>query len=229
MLIKSKILNGYCLDGRDGKFGEIKEFYFDDQNWMVCYLVADTLSSSSGKQVLIPSHELIAVNPETKSVKINMTRQQIENCPCPDSDKPVSRQFERGYYRYFRWLPDWNGTFLRGVFFGVFSDPEKQPEFTERIKPWNPHLRSTCEVRDYHIQATDGEIGYVEDFIIDDRVWAIRYLNVNTHNWFLGRTVLVSSLQVTQVSWNDAKVFINLPREVIRRLPEYSKMKNKFF
>jgi sporulation protein YlmC with PRC-barrel domain len=76
-------------------------------------------------------------------------------------------------------------------------------------------------INGYHIQATDGEIGHVEDFIIDYETWAIRYLIVDTVNWWSGKKVLLSPQWIERVSWNESKVFINLPREIIQRSPEY--------
>jgi hypothetical protein len=83
------------------------------------------------------------------------------------------------------------------------------------------HLRSTDEVKGYHIEATDGEIGHVEDFIVDDGTWAIRYLEVDTRNWWPGKKVLVSPQWVDNVSWPDSKVYVGLSRETIQNSPEY--------
>ena len=83
------------------------------------------------------------------------------------------------------------------------------------------HLRSTHDVSGHHIQAVDGEIGHVEDFIIDDETWAIRYLIINTRNWWPGKKVLVSPQWIERVSWIQSKVFVNLSRETIKHSPEY--------
>ena len=74
----------------------------------------------------------------------------------------------------------------------------------------------------YRIHATDGDIGHVEDFLIDDETWAIRYLVIDTRNWWPGKKVLVSPHWIDRVSWRDSAVFINLSREAIKRAPEYS-------
>lgn len=74
----------------------------------------------------------------------------------------------------------------------------------------------------YEIQALDGEIGHVEDFVIDDETWAIRYLVVATRNWWPGKKVLVSPQWIERVSWSESKVFVNLSREAIKQSPEYS-------
>jgi len=83
------------------------------------------------------------------------------------------------------------------------------------------HLRSVNEVRGYRIQATDNEIGHVEDFIMDDESWAIRYMVVDTLNWLPGRKVLVSPMWITTISWTDRKVAVGMNREQIKDCPEY--------
>jgi sporulation protein YlmC with PRC-barrel domain len=76
-------------------------------------------------------------------------------------------------------------------------------------------------VSGYQIQALDGEIGHVEDFVIDDETWGIRYLIVDTRNWWPGKKVLVSPQWIERVSWDQSKVFANLLRETIKQAPEY--------
>jgi hypothetical protein len=61
----------------------------------------------------------------------------------------------------------------------------------------------------------------VADFIIDDETWAIRYLIVDTQNWWPGKKVLISPKWIERVSWSELKVFVNLTRETIRQSPEY--------
>jgi sporulation protein YlmC with PRC-barrel domain len=77
-------------------------------------------------------------------------------------------------------------------------------------------------VSGYHIQAEDGEIGHVEDFIIDDETWAIRYLVIDTKNWWSGKKVLISPQWIERVSWSESKVFVNLSHETIKQSPEYT-------
>jgi sporulation protein YlmC with PRC-barrel domain len=75
----------------------------------------------------------------------------------------------------------------------------------------------------YHIEAEDGEIGHVEDFVIDDETWEIRYLIVNTSNWWAGKQVLIAPLWIERVSWSERKVVIDLTRDAIRSSPEFTK------
>ena len=222
MLSIAKTLKGYQLHGLDGEIGRVKEFYFDDLHWTVRYLVANAGSWLTGRQVLIAPYALVSVLPDAKQISINLSRKQIEEGPSLDSDKPVSKQFENSYWGYYGWPRYWSGPYMWGAYPTLARDRTEWIEATGADEVWDPNLRSTGEVTGYHIQATDGEIGHVEDFIIDDETWAIRYLVIDTKNWWPGEKLLVSPRWITRVSWADRKVFVDLSREVIRHSPKYS-------
>jgi len=222
MLSNAKTLHGYTLDSRDGEIGKVKEFYFDDQHWAIRYLVADTGDWLMDRQVLISPYALIAVNEEKQRVAIDLTNKQIEDSPSLNRDKPVSRQFEESYYGHYGWPYYWSGLNVWGAFAYPVPRPEKGRRSVQNEKTWDPHLRSTHDVSGYHIQAADDEIGHVEDFIIDDETWAIRYLIIDTRNWWPGKRVLISPQWIERVSWDESKVFVNIPRETIKQSPEYT-------
>jgi hypothetical protein len=222
MLINAKALKGYKLKGLDGEIGNIKEFYFDDQYWTIRYLVADTGSWLTGRQVLISPYALFGVNMESEYIDINLTKEQIENSPSLNSDKPVSRQYEEGYYGYYGYPMYWGGANMWGYYPNIERDSKEWKRAVKEEKSWDSHLRSTNDVSGHHIQAKDGEIGHVQDFIIDDETWAIRYLVIDTKNWWPGKNVLVSPHWIERVSWKESKVFVNLSRETIKQSPEYT-------
>lgn len=221
MLNKAKTLKGYKLDSRDGELGKVKEFYFDDQHWTTRYLVADTGNWLTGRQVLISPYALVAVLREKQLITVDLTKKQIEDSPSLNSDKPVSRQFEEAYYGYYGWPMYWSGPYMWGSYQHLVRDRNQWKVTTQGEKAWDPHLRSTHDVTGHHIQAADGEIGHVDDFVIDDETWAIRYLIIDTRNWWPGKKVLVSPQWIERVSWSESKVFVNLSRETIKQSPEY--------
>ncbi len=222
MLFKAKTVKGYKLDSLDGEIGKVQEFYFDDRHWTIRYLAADTGDWLTGRQVLISPYALVTVNTERQNIEINLTKKQIEESPPLESDKPVSRQFEEDYYGYYGWPMYSTGPHIWGFSPFIVRDPKKWEEFTNGDNAWDPNLRSTHEVSGYNIQSEDGEIGHVEDFVIDDETWAIRYLIIDTRNWWPGKKVLVSPQWIESVSWSESKVFVNLSREAIRQSPEYT-------
>jgi len=222
MLSKAKTLEGCKLDGLDGEIGKVKEFYFDDRHWTIRYLVAETGTWLIGRQVLISPYALVSVNKGEQNIAVNLTKKQIEDSPSLDSDEPVSRQFEQAYYGHYGWPMYWGGPYAWGPYPFIERDSEKWKENTQDEKKGDAHLRSTYGVSGHHIQALDGELGHVQDFIIDDETWAIRYLIVDTHNWWPGKKVLVSPQWIERVSWGERKVFVNLSRDAIKHSPEYT-------
>ena len=227
MLCTVKTLKGYTLNSLDGEIGRVKEFYFDDRHWTIRYLVANTGTWLVERQVLISPYALGAINKSVfeQQIGINLTKEQIQNSPSLGSDKPVSRQFEENYFGYYDWPIYWHGPSRWGTSPILVHDREKWKTSTqaeESSSARDHHLRSTNEVNGYHIEAEDGVIGHVEDFVIDDETWAIRYLMVNTHNFWPGRKVLISPQWIERVSWGQSKVFVNLSRETIKRSPEYT-------
>jgi len=224
MLYKVKTLVGYKLESLDGEIGKVKEFYFDDRHWTIRYLVAETGTWLADRQVLISPSALSVVDPEAKNIAVNLTQKQIEDSPAVDSDKPVSRQREEELHAYYGWSPYWSTGPYAGVGYPVPGSLAEMGGSGKDVaaKPvGDPTLRSMQQVRGYHIQGTDGEIGHVEDFIIDDQTWAIRYLIVGTRVWWPGKKVLVSPQWIKRVSWNESKVFVVLSRETIQQSPEY--------
>jgi len=220
MLSTARTLKGYRLHSRDGEIGKVKEFYFDDQHWAIRYLVADTGNWLADRQVLISPYALLAVSKKEQHIAIDLTRKQIEDSPSLNSDRPVSRQFEEAYYGYHGYPTYWGGPHMWGPSPYLVRDRAKWRELTQSAKAWDPCLRSTQDVIGHHVQAADGGIGHVDDFIIDDAAWAIRYLVIDTRNLWSGKKVLVSTRWIERVSWNEQKVFVNVLCKAIKQSPE---------
>jgi len=205
------------LESLDGEIGELRNFYFDDRNWAIRYLVADTGEWLTGRQVLLSPYALAAAIQHAHAISINLTRQQIEDSPELRHDMPVSRQFEEAYYGYYGWPRYWAGPYLWGPYPSPVHDGATSEAASQAIEAPALQLHNTAAVSGYDIHAGDGDIGNVEDFIIDDETWAIHYLIIDTRNWWPGKKVLVSPHWIESVSWTNAKVFVALPSD----LPEY--------
>jgi hypothetical protein len=222
MLIKAKALKGYSLKSLDGDIGSANEFLFDDRYWAVRYLVANTANWLSGKKVLISPFSLNSVNNSDEKVSVQLTKKQIEDSPSINTDEPVSHQFESFYNSYYGYPDYWGGSYMWGGYPYIVRDRTKWGVSTSREMGWDRHLRSTYEVTGYHLLALDGEIGHVDDFIIEDETWAIRYLVVATKNWWPGKKVLIPPKWIESVSWDAREVVIGLTRETIKAAPKYT-------
>jgi hypothetical protein len=221
MLIKGKELKGYQLKSTDGTIGSAREFYFDDHYWSIRYLVAKTSGWLSNKKVLLSPYSVTAIDPVTETVSLALTKKQIEDSPSIDEDEPVSLQWENSYYDYYGYPAYWGGPFMWGYYPYPQRDSAKWSSWDMTRSPWDRHLRSTHQVTGYNIHASDGEIGHIEDFIIDEETWAIRYLVVATTNFWPGKKILVSPQWIASISWETQEVFSDLSRDKIKDSPAY--------
>lgn len=207
-------LKCFTFHAKDGDIGRLREVYFDDSSWSIRYLVVETGNWLTGRQVLITPDALGPIHEEKWILQVELTREQIETGPPIDVKKPISRRQEEEYHRHYSWLPYWRG----GLFGHLDQDSKDESKGDEA---GDPHLRSSAEVTGYHMEARDGEIGHVEDFIVDEKDWVIRYLEISTHQGWFGKKVLVAPAWIEQVDWKDRKVRVDLLREAIRSAPEY--------
>jgi len=226
MLQSIKQLYGKNLGAKDGEIGQVKDFYFDDQSWAVRYVIADTGSWLLGQQVLLSPHAFSHLQQVGNSLSVNLTRKQIENSPSIEAHKPVSRQYEKDYYEYYGWPFYWQGDGLWGSYgfpnlaLPPITLPSEPPPTTHpKPKRADAHLRSTQSVDGYHIQALNGPIGRVCDFIIDERSWAIRQLVVKIGHFITGTEVQIPTSHIDRISYKESTVFVNLTKEAIEQNP----------
>ena len=230
MLKSVKNLRGYTIQATDGEIGKVHEFYFDDKLWEIRYLVVDTGGWFSGRRVLISPTALGQPDWKQEIFPVSLTKEQVENSPDTDMEKPISRQYESKLYQYYNWPIYWGepayidaetAAKLRAKALTAAEKAKVAEEAEEEEDKGSSHLRSTGEVIGYNIQANDGEIGHVEDFIVDDETWIIRYMVIDTRDWLPGKKVLVASQWIENVTWAESKVYVELSRESIKNSPEF--------
>jgi PRC-barrel domain len=219
-------LKGYSIGATDGEIGSVDDFLFDDNFWTVRYLVADTTKWLPGGRVLISPLALGKIDWHKRVVPVSLTKDQVKNSPAMTSGN-LSRDKERAYHDYYGWPYYWIGDDVWGAEMSPAAlavaqrmaldqvEQEAQADSGETV------LRSAKETIGYYIEATDGEIGHVEDFIVDDETWEIRYAVVDTRNWWPGKTVLVSPEWIDRISWADSRVYVDLSRDAIQTSPAF--------
>ncbi|MBD3419307.1 MAG: hypothetical protein GF398_04230 [Chitinivibrionales bacterium] len=203
MLRSVKIMSFMEVDAQDGQLGHISDVYFSDKTWRLEYLVIDTGTLLPGRKSLISPAEINEIT--FSRTKLKLKKENIRQAPEISHVLPVSRAHEREL-RYFYGWP-------------VESELEKK-DFVEGDE--NPDLRSFEEVKGYHLFYDEGEIGRVDDFIVEDEDWKLNFTVVDTAKWLPAGQILVPQHNVSSIDWLQKKVFVNMSREEIENSPEYN-------
>lgn len=224
MLQNLKPLYGDKLGALDGEVGHVKDFYFDDQTWAVRYVVADTGTWLTGRQVLLSPYGFGSLRQAGKLLLVNLSRKQIEDSPLIETHKPVSRQYEEEYHRYYGWPLYWQGGSLWGASDLPTSKPPPRQPRSDPIaangapaKRPDAHLRSTQSVAGYHLQASDGVIGHVCDFLVDPQTWVIGQLVVKIGHRLSGQEVQIPTSRVERISYDASTVFVRLTKAAVEQ------------
>jgi hypothetical protein len=229
MLRNVEDIHGFTIGALDGDIGAVTDCYFDDVSYTVRYAVVDTGGWLSGRRVLLSPVSFRAMDWEHRRITVALTKAQVEASPDIDTRKPVSRQHETIYFGHYGYCPYWAGTYLWGASPYPAPGPRPSAADLERERRWDwetterndPQLRSCRAVTGHHIHATDGDIGHVAGYLMDDRSWAIRFMLVDTTNWWPGEKVLVAPDWIDRVDWNHSKMHVTVTRAEIRNSPAY--------
>jgi hypothetical protein len=231
MLLKASAINDCAIAATDGRLGTVIDLLFDDASWLVRWMVVDTGNWLSGRKVLLPPSVLGHPDLTRREFAVTLTMQQVKDSPDIDTERPVSRQMETNIYDYYGWSPYWGtGFYMGGIGFmpgpmTATPSPEAKRHEEERVaahlRDDDPHLRSAEAVTGYHIHARDGEVGHVEDFLVEDADWSIHYLIVDTKNWWPGKTVLISPRSARKIEWSHKLVDLDVDRQRVKDSPAY--------
>jgi len=204
MIVAARHTYGAALEGVGGRLGTLYDILFDDQSWKIRHLVVSIDRWFYGRQVLVDPGVAEHGEWEYRRVRVRMTRDEIRHCPPAETDLPVSRRHDIDAGRLLVWEAYWAG--------GL--DASAAPA-------GDPHLRSTKELTGLHIHCTDGMLGHVDDFAIDDGAWTISRLVVETRNWWPGKRVLLEPSAIHAIHWEDGQIYLALPRHAVVTRPAY--------
>lgn len=212
MLHNLKEIYGSKLAALDGEIGVVKDFYFDDQTWVIRYLVADTGFRLAGRLVLLSPHAFGKWDQYEKTLHLKLQQKQIEHSPSLESHRPISRPFETEYHRYYGWPDYWED--------GATGKDERE---RRRLRSGDAnHLQSTRAMTGYRLQTADGVLGQVSGFLVNDRSWAIRRLIVATDPGSGGREIQLAPERITHLSFPEAKIFVDLTAAELQQTAENS-------
>jgi sporulation protein YlmC with PRC-barrel domain len=235
MLQSVSELQSYSIGATDGVIGRVRDIYFDDGSWNVRYFVVETGVWLTSRKILICPVSVKTADRATKSLRVSISKRQVHGSPEIDVDKPISRQHEMrllGYYRYPHYWGGGGQSAARGLGYGGIT-PAYRRDMEDRARVGaidelkryvhdDHHLRSCEKVMNSLVQAPDGDIGRVRDFLVDEATWAIRYLVVDTEDWWAGHRVLVDPRWTVNDHWSASRVSVKCTREFLQNAPPYT-------
>jgi len=185
MLHRLQTLVEHRVIATDGEIGSVRDFLFNDQTWAIHYLVVDVKRWLTREEVVLPVTAIKQLDWENKTLHVQLTKEQVRQSPDVDTKQPVSRQQEIAMQDYFGKLAYWVDR--RSPMTSSMPTGIEYPVHTEG----DLHLRSISNLEGYEVRGTDGELGRLEDFILDEASWHLGYLEVKAGEWLLCRSVLV--------------------------------------
>lgn len=217
-------MEGYSLHATDGFIGKIKDFGFDDDTWKVKYAVVELGSWLSSREVMIPRDVLEKASPSFKMLPIKITREEVENSPDRDSDMSVDRQREVEQFKYygastyFSWAEGFMGTHS----LDMAPPPVWGTEKNKDGKEFDRHLRTVHHLRGRAVKASDGQIGHVRDFIIDDEEWEVKSLVIDIGHIWETKAVLIPREWVKSIGTEDDEIELTVTKEHVKKEPLFN-------
>ncbi len=217
--------HGYSVHGTDGDLGTVSEFLFEDRTWEVRYLVVSIGAWLNRKKVIIHPAALHPPDWIKRIFPTNLSRDQIRHSPDIDTEMPVSRDQERNLLQYFGWPLYWGESYIgpgtSASLMSTAAAEQARQQHQRTQEEQQSHLRSTHEVKGYHIQTPQGTIGHVSDFLFEDSDWRINYMVVNTKNILPGKKVLLSTEWIENIDWPAAVVEVDISKDMIKNSPTF--------
>jgi hypothetical protein len=204
MRVVARDMYGTVLEGRDGPAGTLYDLLFDDQSWKLHHLVVSTDRWFLGRQVLLDPVVVQWADWPQRRLCVGLTKEQVRHCPNVETDLPVARRESLAAAQVLVWEAYWTSI--------LDTAPNSD---------CNPRLRSTKMLTGLHILCTDGQLGHVEDFLIDDRDWSLADLVVDTRNWWPGKSVLVEPSLVEAIDWDSREIRLSLARGQVEHRPAF--------
>ncbi len=238
-----KELTGYHIGATDGEVGKVTDFLFDNTSWTIRYLVVETGTWLAGRKVLLSPQALQGTDHDKKVFSVNLTVDQVKHSPLIDTENSVSRQQEEELHQHYPWAGYWShdewagGIGTAGMMTPIIAEPltdavhhamhtdDQQDTGSDvqqhSIKENERHLYNTGNVKGYTIAATNGDVGNVDGFIVDDSSWKIDSLILDTGNWLPGKKVLLSPERIQGLEWLTSRATVNASTDEVKHFPEY--------
>jgi uncharacterized protein YrrD len=226
-MITAKQLYKTGIDAKDGSIGSIHDLYFDGHSWTLRYLVVDTGNWLPGRKVLIVPEVILSPwhGDGEVAVPVTLTKDQVKSSPDIDNAQPISRHAEQILHSHYGWIPYWEAPGLPVAPPPLPEPPvsvdERQEALREAESSGERHLHSTKEVKGYRVRETDGEVGYIKDFLFDDECRRILFLSVDLEQWLGSKEVLIPTRLVSKIDWASSRIEVELSCQAIKSGQQY--------
>lgn len=231
MLKSLKEMSGFTLLASDGEIGTVDDFYFEEGTWKIRYTVVDTGRWLPGRRIILSPLSIGRPDWENKRLPVALSRATVEGSPDVPPELPIQRADEEDLHKHYLWEPYWIpglGGVIETVGGPVGPIPmdvedvdEEEPAATPDEAPPEPRLYAATEMLGFDILSTDGSIGHLEDFLLDDMSWTLRWLVVDTGVWIQGKKALIPTSWVAALEHAAATIQLDLPKELIQSSPAY--------
>jgi hypothetical protein len=213
------------LQATDGEFGRVRDILIEQKTWTARWLVADTGDWLLGRKVLISPLSLGEPDMEKNVLPVKMTQDEIESSPPLDEDAPVSRSYEQSYFSHYQWPAYWYGGMLWGQMnhptsLNMSPDAEQDNTFDppSSVEEDENPLRSGHELTKYQLVSGEDKLGVVEDLLLNDQDWSVKYIQFDTRKWFHGLTLHVSPEKIHDISWADHCLYTDVSSEELEQV-----------
>ncbi len=216
-----KEIKGYAVEAADGAMGQVDDFLFHDDGFRLRYLVVDTGGFLTGRKVIIPPDVLEKPDRKSRAFPVDLNKEEVKASPPLAADEPVSRQHEAEIHKHFTWQPYWEGRAPGGFpVSGTAVGTEKEAPDSERSSG-DRHLRSFNEILGYAVACRDGDVGEVDDFILDDDSWSLRYFVIDAGGWLSDRKLVLALPWVKGVDWETRGVQVDVTKQELKQSPQF--------
>lgn len=226
MILSIKDLFDYKLMTADGEAGEIKDALYDERDWVLRYVVVETGGWLSGRELLIPPSVLGAPDSARREFPVSMTRDQLSNSPPREAGEDITRRHEEDLYRYYGWEPYWVPEGAMGPLPGtvMVESPEEAAETQTAVleeRHAEPRLRSIKDTLGFKVHGVDEDLGKVDNFLMDDETWDVRYVVLNTGGLFKSRRVPISVRWINNLDWENHALHLDLGKKDVHDSPDW--------
>jgi len=204
MLRTIEQLVGLEIVGEDGSIGFLEDLFLEPGSWKVRHAVAFAGEWLSGRWILLPIPLLRSVDPARRVLRVAATRERVAAAPAPETDHAVSCLFEKSLYAHYG------------------CGPCGLPDEAVGVEAGRSRLLSAEELKGYRVEARDGDVGRLEDYLVAEEAWDIRYLCVATRRWLPGRKLAAPSAWIRLVNWRHRRIVLRRFRDELRQAPGFA-------